>query len=102
MATTKTKGTSKKIKELKGIKPEKITDEQLEKVQTLINDINRSQMELGQMETKKHAILHHVSSLQEAIGVVREEFEKDYGTSDVNIQDGIINYPADVEANKED
>jgi len=99
---TKTKGTNAKIKELKGIKPEKITDEQLEKVQTLINDINRSQMELGQMETKKHAILHHVSSLQEAIGVVREEFEKDYGTSDVNIQDGIINYPADVEANKED
>jgi len=97
-----TKGTNTKIKELKGIKPEKITDEQLEKVQTLINDINRSQMELGQMETKKHAILHHVSSLQEAIGVVREEFEKDYGTSDVNIQDGIINYPADVEANKED
>jgi len=93
-----TKGTNTKIKELKGIKPEKITDEQLEKVQTLINDINRSQMELGQMETKKHAILHHISSLQEAIGVVREEFEKDYGTSDVNIQDGIINYPADVEA----
>ena len=99
---TKTKGTNAKIKELKGVKPEKITDEQLEKVQTLINDINRSQMELGQMETKKHAILHHISSLQEAIGVVREEFEKDYGTSDVNIQDGIINYPADVEANKED
>ena len=92
------KNTSKKIKELKGIKPEKITDEQLEKVQTLINDINRSQMELGQMETKKHAILHHISSLQEAIGVVRDEFEKDYGTSDVNIQDGIINYPANVEA----
>jgi len=99
MATTKVKGTSKKIKELKGIKPEKITAEQLEKVQTLINDINRSQVELGQMETKKHAILHHVSSLQEAIGIVRDEFEKDYGTSDVNIQDGIINYPADVEAN---
>ena len=99
MATTKTKGTSKKIKELKGIKPEKITDEQLEKVQTLINDINRSQIELGQMETKKHAILHHVSSLQEAIGVVREEFEKEYGTSDVNIQDGIINYEDDVKVN---
>ena len=100
---TKTKGTNAKIKELKGIKPEKITDEQLEKVQTLINDINRSQMELGQMETKKHAILHHISSLQEAIGVVREEFEKDYGTSDVNIQDGIINYPKENgEADKKD
>ena len=44
MATTKTKGTNSKIKELKGIKPEKITDEQLEGVQKLINDINRSQM----------------------------------------------------------
>ena len=56
-------------------------------------------MELGQMETKKHAVLHHVSSLQEAIGVVREEFEKEYGTSDVNIQDGIINYEDDVKVN---
>ena len=102
MAKTKTKGTNAKIKELKGIKPEKVTDEQLEKVQTVINDINRSQMELGQMETKKHAVLHHISSLQEAIGVIREEFEKDYGTSDINIQDGIINYPENGETNKED
>jgi FtsZ-binding cell division protein ZapB len=103
MATTKVKGTSKKIKELKGIKPEKITDEQLEKVQSVINDINRAQMELGQMETKKHAMLHHISSLQEGVGAIREEFEKEYGTADVNIQDGIINYPKENgEVNKED
>jgi len=31
MATTKTKGTTKKIKELKGEKPEKISNEQLSK-----------------------------------------------------------------------
>jgi len=99
MATTKTKGTSKKIKELKGVKPEKITAEQLEKVQAVINDINKSQIEIGQMETKKHAIMHHISALQEAVGEIREEFEKEYGTADINIQDGIINYPADVEAN---
>ena len=103
MATTKTKGTNSKIKELKGIKPEKITDEQLEGVQKLINDINRSQMELGQMETKKHAILHNVSLLQEGIGSMRDTFEKDYGTSDIDIQSGTINYPKENgEANKED
>ena len=96
------KNTSKKIKELKGIKPEKVTDEQLEKVQAVINDINKSQIEIGQMETKKHAIMHHISALQEAIGGIRQEFEKEYGTADINIQDGIINYPADVEVNKED
>ena len=93
MATTKTKGTNSKIKELKGVKPEKVTDEQLKEVQNLVNEINRSQMELGQIETKKHAILHSVSALQEANGSMRDTFEKDYGTSDINIQDGIINYP---------
>ena len=96
MAKTKLKkedSTSKKIKELTGIKPEKITDEQLKIVQDLINDINRSQMELGQMETKKHAILHNVSMLQEGIGKMQTEFEKEYNTADINIQDGTINYP---------
>ena len=103
MAKTKTKGTNAKIKELKGIKPEKITDEQLKEVQDLINSINRSQMELGQMETKKHAVLHSVSMLQEGVGKIRDTFEKDYGTADVNIQDGTINYPQENgEVNKED
>ena len=93
MAKAKTKGTNAKIKELKGIKAEKVTDEQLKEVQELVNGINRSQMELGQMETKKHAMLHHISALQEAVGGVRDTFEKDYGTADVDIQTGIINYP---------
>ena len=92
MATTKTKGTNAKIKELKGVKPEKISEDQLKEVQELVNNINRSQMELGQMETKKHAMLHHISALQEGVGGMRDTFEKDYGTADVNIQDGIINY----------
>ena len=103
MATTKTKGTNSKIKELTGIKPEKITDDQLKKVQDVINNINRSQMEVGSMETKKHAIMHHITTLQETVGEMRSEFEKDYGTADVNIQDGIINYPKENgEADKKD
>ena len=52
MAKTKTKGTTAKIKELKGIKPEKISEEQLKEVQTVINNINRAQLEIGTMETK--------------------------------------------------
>ena len=98
MAKTKKK---EKIVDLKP-KAEKITEEQLKKVQDLINQINRSQMELGQMETKKHVMLHNVSSLQEAVGEMRDEFEKDYGTFDVNIQDGTINYPENGEVNKKD
>ena len=106
MAKTKTKkesSTTAKIKELTGVKPEKITDDQLKEVQDLINNINRSQMELGQMETKKHAMLHNVSMLQEGVGKIRDTFEKEYGTADVNIQDGTINYPQENgEADKKD
>jgi hypothetical protein len=102
MATTKTKGTNAKIKELKSIKPEKVTDAQLEDVQGVINEINRTQMEVGQMESKKHAMLHHVSALQEKVGEIKVAFEEEYGTADVNIQDGSINYPENGEADKKD
>jgi len=87
------KGTNAKIKELKGVKPEKITDEQLKKVQDTVNNINRAQLEIGSMELKKHEIMHNISSLRDELNVLQAEFEKDYGTFDINIQDGVINYP---------
>ena len=93
MATTKLKGTSKKIKELKGIKPEKITDEQLTKVQTTVNNINRTQLEIGNLEVKKHEMMHNIAGLRDDLVILQKEFEKEYGTYDINIQDGTINYP---------
>jgi ppGpp synthetase/RelA/SpoT-type nucleotidyltranferase len=93
MATTKTKGTNSKIKELKSIKPEKISDEQLKKVQDTVNNLNRAQLEIGSMEIKKHEMMHQIAGLRDELTVLQGEFEKEYGTFDVNIQDGIINYP---------
>tara|TARA_R110000796_G_scaffold62983_2_gene145228 strand:+ start:427 stop:720 length:294 start_codon:yes stop_codon:yes gene_type:complete len=93
-----TKGTSTKIKELKGIKPEKITDEQLKKVQEVISRINNAQMELGSMEIKKHNLMHAVNSIQEELGKLQADLEKEYGTVDINIKDGMINYKEDVKA----
>ena len=102
MAKTKTKGTNAKIKELKGIKPEKITDEQLKKVQDTVNSLNRSQLEIGSIEIKKHEMMHQVAGLRDGLTVLQGEFEKEYGTFDINIQDGTINYPENGEVNKED
>ena len=102
MATTKVKGTSKKIKELKGVKPEKITDEQLAKVQNTVNNINRAQLEIGMFETKKHRILHEIAGLNDELGRLQTEFEKEFGTFDIDIKDGTINYPENGEANKKD
>ena len=96
------KGTNAKIKELKGIKPEKITDEQLVKVQEVINKMNRTQLEVGSMELKKHELLHGIAGLRETLQVLQKEFEKEYGTFDVDIQNGTINYPENGEADKKD
>ena len=96
------KGTNAKIKELKGIKPEKITAEQLEKVQNTVNSINRAQLEIGSIELKKHEMMHQIAGLRDKLTLLQGEFEKDYGTFDINIQDGAINYKEDVEANKKD
>jgi len=87
------KGTNAKIKELKGIKPEKITAEQLKKVQDSVNNLNRSQLEIGSMEIKKHEMMHQIAGLRDELTVLQSEFEKEYGTFDINIQDGAINYP---------
>ena len=92
------KNTSAKIKELKGIKPEKITDEQLKKVQETVNNLNRSQLEIGSIELKKHEMMHQIAGLKDELTLLQGEFEKDYGTFDINIQDGMINYEKDVKA----
>ena len=84
-------------------KAEKITDEQLKKLQEVISNLNRSQMEIGQMETRKHELLHNVAVLRDGLTLLQSEFEKEYGTVDINIQNGIINYPPDNgEADKKD
>tara|TARA_R110002167_G_scaffold156989_1_gene351835 strand:+ start:1419 stop:1715 length:297 start_codon:yes stop_codon:yes gene_type:complete len=89
---TKTKGTNAKIKELKGIKPEKITDEQLKKVQDTVNNINRAQLEIGSIELKKHEMMHQIAGFRDGLTTLQAEFDKEYGTFDVNINDGTINY----------
>ena len=97
-----TKGTNAKIKELKGVKPEKITEEQLKKVQDTVNNINRAQLEIGSVELKKHEMMHQIAGLRDELTLLQTEFDKEYGTFDINIQDGTINYKEDVEADKKD
>ena len=96
------KGTTAKIKELKGIKPEKITLEQLEKVQNTVNSINRTQLEVGSLEIKKHELMHGIAGLRDELTALQTEFDTEYGTFDINIQDGTINYPENGKADKKD
>ncbi len=84
-------------------KAEKITDEQLKKVQETVNNLNRSQIEIGQLESRKHEMLHGVAGLRDDLAKLQTEFQKDYGTFDVNIENGTIKYPKENgEADKKD
>ena len=93
------KNTTKKIKELKTEKPSKITNEELNQVQSIVNDLNRAQIEIGSFESKKHNLLHYVSTLQEKLSVMQLDLEKIYGTADINIQDGTINHNSNEQTN---
>ena len=100
MAKTKTK--KEEIVDLKP-KAEKITDEQLKRVQETVNNINRGNLEIGSMEVKKHEIMHGIAGLRDQLKVLQDEFQKEYGTFDVDIQNGTINYTEENgKANKKD
>ena len=89
-----------KKEELVDLKPEKVTASQLEKIQTIVSNINKAQMEIGRYEAGKHTLLHTVYELQGELKVVQDELEKDYGTVNVNIETGVIQYPDNEQADK--
>ena len=71
-------------------------------MQKAVSGINRTKVELGAIEIQKHSILHAVNEMQSLLQELQQEFKKDYGTTNVNIQDGSIKYEEDGEANKKD
>ena len=91
-----------KTEQVIDLKPENVTEDQLKKIQDQIKRINSFQLEVGIMETKKHAMLHQIGSIQNEILETQKELEEQYGTADVSIETGKINYPENGEADKKD
>ena len=60
-------------------------------------------MNIGQLEARKHQLLHMIAGVNDELTLLQGELEKEYGTNDINIKDGTINYPKENgEANKKD
>jgi|TARA_R100000084_G_scaffold38429_1_gene15416 predicted nuclease with TOPRIM domain len=89
--------TKEKVIDLKP-KAEKVTEEELAKLQTVVNRINSVQFRIGQMESQKHEMLHQHSQLQGQVIKLQNDLSETYGTFDVNLEDGTINYPKDGES----
>tara|TARA_R100000278_G_scaffold39907_1_gene35034 strand:- start:139 stop:420 length:282 start_codon:yes stop_codon:yes gene_type:complete len=91
-----------KKEKLVDLKPEKITDEQLQKLQSVVNNINRANIEIGRIESQKHRLLHDTVTLQQDLQNMQNEFETQYGSVNINIEDGSIKYPENGEVDKKD
>ena len=37
--------------------------------------------------------MHQLAGVRDELAALQIDFEKEYGTFDINIQDGVINYP---------
>ena len=84
-------------------KAEKITDTQLKNVQTTVRTMDHLTMELGRIDIQKYGILKGIENIQAELDLLRQEFKKEYGTDNINIQDGTINYtPDNGETDKKD
>ena len=82
----------RKTPKIKDLRPSKISNEQLDELQKLIADTNRLQINVGGLESQKYDMLRFLSDMNAQIMRLQKKFEKEYGTSDINIQDGTINY----------
>ena len=86
----------------KNEKATNITAEELKNLQELISTVNRAQLELGGLESRKHSLAHQVLALQGQVAEMQKGFEETYGKVDINVTDGTISYREDEQADKED
>jgi len=88
--------------EIIDLKPETINKEHLTEMQTLVSRTNEITMQLGRFEASKHTLLHHLAGVNDEMVLLKSKLQKEYGTDDINIMDGAINYKENGEADKKD
>ena len=76
-------------------KPDKLTENQLARLQGTIKTIDQLTQQVGEQEIRKYGLIKAMETVQQRVQALRQEFVKEYGTDNINIQDGTITYPED-------
>jgi len=69
-------------------KVKKIKKEQLEKVVKQQEEIKELLIQIGGVESQKHAMLHKLGNLNEVIEETKKELEAEYGSVNIDLTDG--------------
>jgi len=79
----------------------KITKEELEKAKTQQEDLQKVILDIGVIETKKHAMLHKIADINTEIEELKKVLEQKYGHVNINLEDGTYT-PVENEEDKKD
>jgi len=79
----------------KDLRAASIKDEQLKELQNVVSAVNKLQFDIGTMEVQKHNALHAIFQGNEKLNELQDKLKEQYGTNDINIQNGTINYKDD-------
>ena len=85
----------KKKEKVIDLKPEKISEEELKELQNTVAAINKLQFDIGTMEAQKHSALHALFQGNDKLNEIQKSFQEKYGSNNIVIQDGTINYKED-------
>ncbi len=66
----------------------KITEEQLEKVSAQNKELEDTVIEIGILESKKHALLHKVAEVNKVLEEYKQELEQEYGKISIDLKTG--------------
>jgi hypothetical protein len=69
-------------------KVNKITPEQLERVNADQKNLLAMLTNIGVLESQKHAVLHKLATLNESIENFKLELENEYGAVNISLEDG--------------
>ncbi len=79
-------------------KKNKVTKKELKKAQDQQSNLQKVILDIGVIETKKHAMLHQVAEINKDIEEFKKVLEEKYGHVNINLEDGVY---AEIE-NEED
>jgi hypothetical protein len=68
----------------------KIKDEQLTKLQGLVNQINSAETQLGRLEAQKYEIIGMLPGFKKELNEFQVELEEEYGRVSISVVDGTI------------
>ena len=94
----------RKTPKVEALRPNKISEEQLTTLKNLAKGINAARMDIGALEVRKHEAMHAVMEMQGMLLDLQNKFKEQYGTDNVDINDGTIKYneDGDNKTNKKD